>query len=69
MLQLVCLRFLVIDPKLRVIKRNQIGHALHRQERLNFLLGRHGGEIGDAAVVPVLLQVDSVTTQQNPSRL
>ena len=29
-LQLVRLRFLMIDPKLRVIKRNQVGHALHR---------------------------------------
>ena len=28
-LQFVALRFLVIDPQLRVIEGNQIGHALH----------------------------------------
>jgi len=58
--QLVALRLLVIDPQLRVIKRNQVGHALHGQLRLNFLLGGHGGEVGNAAVVPILLQVDGV---------
>jgi hypothetical protein len=29
MLQFVALRFLVVDPQLRMIERNQIGHALH----------------------------------------
>ena len=65
--QFVALRFLMIDPQLRMIKGNQIGHALHRQLRLNSLLGRHGAEIGDAAGVPIFLQVNGVAAQQESS--
>jgi len=51
----------MIDPKLRVIKRNQIGHALHRQGAIEpFARGGMVSEIGDAAVVPIFLQVNCV---------
>ena len=61
--QLVALCFLVIDPQLRMIEGNQIGHPLHRQLRLNSLLGGHGAEIRDSSGVPILLQVNRVAAQ------
>jgi hypothetical protein len=61
--QLVALGLFVIDPKLGVVKGYQIGDALHRYLRLNPLFGRHGTEIRNAAVVPILLQVNGVAGQ------
>src|ERR1700676_204896 len=69
MLLLLAHLHIVIDPKLRMPKRHQVGHALHRQERLKLLFGGHRSEIRDAAVVPIRLQVNGVATQQNRSRL
>ena len=59
----------VIDPKLSVVKGYQVGDPLHRQERLELLLGWHRTKIGDAAIVPVRLKVNGVSAQQDPARL
>jgi hypothetical protein len=58
---------LVINPELRVVEGHEIGHALHRELRLDLLVSRHGAEKGDSAIVPIGLEMHDVPAQQNPS--
>ena len=69
MFLLFALFYFVIYPKLGVVKRYQVGHALHRQERQELLFDRHRTKIGDAAIVPIRLKVNGVSAQQDPARL
>jgi hypothetical protein len=62
---LIALDFVMIDPKLRLMLFEQIGDALQRCKRL-FFVDIHRGH---PPVVPIVLEMHGVTTQDDPSHL
>ena len=61
----VTLRLVVINPELGLFSRHDIGHALHRSAALIFVVI----DVRNAAVVPVLFEVDGIAREQHRAGL
>ena len=57
----VALGLVVVDPELRLLLVERVGDLLHRRRAL-VLVGVHAG---DAAVIPIVLEVDGVARQHH----